>query len=563
MSRILVLGGYGGFGARLSRRLVAAGHHVLVAGRSRGKAAKFCAKLPGAEPVVADRCRDLQLLLSELRPDILIDAAGPFQDGSYGVPSACIAAGVHYLDLADARQFVCGIAALDRDARRASVCVISGASSVPALSGAVARHLSEGMDRVSQVEIAISASTRSTASHSVTGAILTYAGRRISLWRAGRWSTGFGGSELRRMKFEVTGARPLRRRWLALCDVPDLELMPGALPGTPTVVFRAGSDRPPQILGLWLVSWMVRFGLLRSLAGFTNIFVWLQRAVLWVGSDRSAMAITLCGWRAHQGIERRWTLIAEDGSGPEVPTLAAILLVERLLSGRIETGARDASEVLTLDDFGPLLADLPISHGTSERMLEPPLYRRAMGERFDHLPPLVRLIHEVGGDAGAAGRGTVAWGGSRVAALICRLMRFPPPGEHELHVAFAQRNGGERWTRDFGGHQFSSVLQQSDCGVSERFGPIRFHFELPSDAEGLRMVLRRWSLFGVPLPPAVAPRIEAREREEADRFLFHVDVAMPLVGRVIRYSGWLEHVAQRKKAAGRTRPPLDVTEAAA
>jgi len=77
------------------------------------------------------------------------------------------------------------------------------------------------------------------------------------------------------------------------------------------------------------------------------------------------------------------------------------------------------------------------------------------------------------------------------------------------------------------------------------------------------MVLRRWSLFGVPLPPAVAPRIEAREREEADRFLFHVDVAMPLVGRVIRYSGWLEHVAQRKRAAGRTRPPLDVTEAAA
>ena len=45
MKRILVIGGYGGFGARLSRRLAAAGHHVLVAGRSADKAARFAATL--------------------------------------------------------------------------------------------------------------------------------------------------------------------------------------------------------------------------------------------------------------------------------------------------------------------------------------------------------------------------------------------------------------------------------------------------------------------------------------------------------------------------------------
>ena len=45
MSRILVIGGYGGFGARLTRRLIAAGHDVLVAGRSADKAAAFCKRL--------------------------------------------------------------------------------------------------------------------------------------------------------------------------------------------------------------------------------------------------------------------------------------------------------------------------------------------------------------------------------------------------------------------------------------------------------------------------------------------------------------------------------------
>ncbi|MBX7483354.1 hypothetical protein [Qipengyuania qiaonensis] len=34
MSLILVLGGYGGFGGRISRRLSDAGHEVVVAGRS-------------------------------------------------------------------------------------------------------------------------------------------------------------------------------------------------------------------------------------------------------------------------------------------------------------------------------------------------------------------------------------------------------------------------------------------------------------------------------------------------------------------------------------------------
>ncbi|WP_202049671.1 hypothetical protein [Sphingomonas sp. So64.6b] len=44
---ILVLGAYGGFGARLSRRRVAAGHHVLVAGRHLDRASAFCAREKG------------------------------------------------------------------------------------------------------------------------------------------------------------------------------------------------------------------------------------------------------------------------------------------------------------------------------------------------------------------------------------------------------------------------------------------------------------------------------------------------------------------------------------
>ena len=551
MSRILIIGGYGGFGARLARRLAAAGHEVLAGGRSMEKAEAFCRTLPRARGVRIDRGGDVLPVLRELAPDIVVDAAGPFQGFGYGVPEACIDAGIAYVDLADAREFVCGIRALDEAARKAGVAVMSGASSVPALSGAVARKLAEGLDRASTVEIAISASTRSTASRSVTGAILSYAGRKVRLLRGGRSTTGVGGSELRRMRFEVAGSKPLGRRWLALCDVPDLDLLPDILPGRPSVVFRAGSDRPPQILGLWLVSWLVRAGLVRSLKGLTDMFVRLQRAVLWVGSDRSAMAVRLLGWREGERIARSWTLIAEDGCGPEVPVLAAALVVERILGGRIGPGARDASEALTLEDFEPLFNGLPLRHVATERMRRPTLYRRLMGDRFDALPAMVRAIHEVNGDAGAFGDAAVTRGTGPMAALMCRLMRFPPSGSFPLHVRFAERRGGERWTRDFGGHCFSSELRQNGDRLTERFGPIRFSFDVEVHGRGLCITLRRWSVFRVPLPLAVGPRIEALEWEEGGWFRFRVAAGLPLIGQVIGYTGRLRPVGGAALAGDR------------
>jgi saccharopine dehydrogenase-like NADP-dependent oxidoreductase len=169
---VLIIGGYGGFGARLTKRLSNAGWRVLVAGRSLAKAEAFCAGLAGCQPVEADRAADLRPLLEQLKPDLVIDAAGPFQDGDYSVPTACIAAGVDYLDLADARGFVCDIHQLDDAAIAAGVRVIGGASSVPALSGAVIRHLIVDLTQVKTVDMAISASNRATAGPSVAAAIM-------------------------------------------------------------------------------------------------------------------------------------------------------------------------------------------------------------------------------------------------------------------------------------------------------------------------------------------------------------------------------------------------------
>jgi NAD(P)-dependent dehydrogenase (short-subunit alcohol dehydrogenase family) len=548
VSLILVIGGYGGFGARLCRRLSSAGHALLVAGRSEEKAARFCGGLDGARPLVMDRRGDVGALLARERPDLVIDAAGPFQQSRYDVPRACIAAAIPYLDLADGRDFVLGIGALDREAREAGIAVISGASSVPALTGAVARKLAEGMDRAFSVDIALSAANRATGGASVVAAILSYVGKPVRLRRGGRRSRAWGWQEIRREDFELSDGSGLRGRLVAIADVPDHELLPESLPGRPAVTFRAGTELRLHMIALWLASWPVRWGWLKSLSGARRWLLPLYGLTSAVGGERSAMSIVLCGQAGGRRVERRWTVVAERGEGLEVPTLAAELLAGDMIAGRQPAGARTAAALLPFERFEPALAELALRHESAERDLPPPLYARIMGAAFDRLPPAVRRLHDVCRDSGADGEGRVERGRGLLARVLAAAMRFPPEGRWPLHVAFAEAGGIERWTRDFGGHRFSSELSADGERLVERFGPLRFAFDLPSSPDGLAMRLRGWSAFKIPLPLALAPRIRAREWEEQGRFRFAVAVALPLAGEVVAYSGWLEPVVVPAKA---------------
>lgn len=101
------------------------------------------------------------------------------------IPRACIAAGLHYCDIADSSAFVLAIAALDAAARERGVVVISGASSVPALSGAAIRALAADMEHVAAIEM-ISASNRAAAGPAVAATILGQVGKPFRIWRGGR-----------------------------------------------------------------------------------------------------------------------------------------------------------------------------------------------------------------------------------------------------------------------------------------------------------------------------------------------------------------------------------------
>jgi short subunit dehydrogenase-like uncharacterized protein len=160
---VLIVGGYGTFGGRIVELLENEPRLVLsIAGRSLERARAYCKTREGAKarlvPTVFDREGDLAAQLASLRPHILVDASGPFQNygqGRYRVIEACIAQGVHYLDLADGSDFVAGVEAFDPAARDAGVLVLSGVSSFPVLTAAAVRRLSAGMAKVTAIRVGL------------------------------------------------------------------------------------------------------------------------------------------------------------------------------------------------------------------------------------------------------------------------------------------------------------------------------------------------------------------------------------------------------------------------
>jgi hypothetical protein len=160
----------------------------------------------------------------------------------------------------------------------------------------------------------------------------------------------------------------------------------------------------------------------------------------------------------------------------------------------------------------------------------------------------------------ARGRAEVLRGNGLLSRLAGALFRFPRAGtDVPVSVHFEAQDGRETWRRSFAGRNFESAQWQgrgrSAYLLNERFGPATFALALVVDQDRLRLVVRRWSLLGVPMPIAWAPGGDAYEFAEDGRFHFHVEISHPWTGLIVRYRGWLEPQPAAEMARVSLRPP--------
>ena len=238
-TEILVLGAYGFFGSRICAALAKNPRiQLILAGRDLAKAtaAAYQLGLSANHARAMDATSpDLALQLRKLGVNTLIHTAGPFQGQGYEVARAAIKAGCHYLDLADGRAFVSGITRLDAEARAAGVSIVSGVSSLPALTSAVVDKYRGEFKRLDVIRIGIT-SGAVIPGVATMRAVLGYCGKPFRTLENGAWIDVHGWLDTQEHDFQKTvGVRRISR-----CDVPDLDLLPQRYPGVKTVSFRAG-----------------------------------------------------------------------------------------------------------------------------------------------------------------------------------------------------------------------------------------------------------------------------------------------------------------------------------
>lgn len=346
--RVLIIGASGNFGRRLARLMVRDGGFTIIAAGRRQSALDDVSAELGCETLVLDREAITAETLGSANIGLLVDVSGPFQTSDTRVIEAAISAGIHYIDIADGRAFVAGITSFDAAAKAAGVVVIVGASSTPALSDAAASQITEGWHSIDTLRVVISPSNRQPRGIAVIAAILTYVGQPLRIFSHGAWRTSYGWGDTRRVTLPNVG-----RRWASLCDTPDLDQLVTRHNPRVEASFYASLELSVMHLGLMLLGWLVRLGLIKSLSPFAAPLNWIAGWLEPFGNDRGGMTVEASG-HGPDHLPRRalWWLAAKGDNGPNVPILGA-LGIARLLrdNGLSWCGAAPCTGFLTLASF--------------------------------------------------------------------------------------------------------------------------------------------------------------------------------------------------------------------
>jgi NAD(P)-dependent dehydrogenase (short-subunit alcohol dehydrogenase family) len=351
MKRVLLIGATGVFGQRLARHLASfEGIRLTLTSRDIKKAVALANEIKATsakasiDAVALDTTKGPSQQLAALKPWLVIDASGPFQSADYSVLEAAINAGAHYLDLADARDYLIGFAQLDTEAKAAGLVALAGASSTPALSSAVIAALTKDWARIDCVDIAIVPGGKSEVGPAVIKAILSYVGKPIPSLNEGHYGTITAW-----VNSQILIIPGLGKRRIAPVETADVELVAPHFKVQKKLLFQAGLESPVEQWGIIALSHVKRLGLLGNLTGLAPFLQFARRFTRLFTGDRGAMVVTATGLD-HTGrtVSSEWQLIANNGDGPNVPVMAAAAAVKALLRNEIPAGAQPCINVLPL-----------------------------------------------------------------------------------------------------------------------------------------------------------------------------------------------------------------------
>jgi hypothetical protein len=353
MNKVLILGGSGNFGKRIAEGLSKKNINVVIAGRNRENLEKIASQL-NIDFILFDINNDFDKELKKINPKIVINTCGPFQNSDYRIAQLCIKQSVHYIDLADGRDFVCNITQLNELAKEKNITIISGASTVPCLSSCVIERFKDEFSQIDSLTYGISPGQKNSPGIATAESILSYLGKPI---KTNGDKIVYGWQDIYRQDYPDLG-----KRWMGNCEIPDLDIFPIEYK-IKDVKFSAGMENSIVHLSIWLVSWMKRLGLPIELRNHANLLLKINNYFNHFGTENGGMHMILKGKnKSGKDHERRWFIIAKNGDGPQIPCAPSIILTEKILSGDINQGfAKPCISIITLEEYMNSLKEFNIN----------------------------------------------------------------------------------------------------------------------------------------------------------------------------------------------------------
>ena len=154
----MLYGAAGHTGALIARHAHQRGHRPLLAGRNAPATAALAGDLD--LPGLALALDDPAVLTAALAGvDLVLNAAGPFLHTATPLAQACLAAGVHYIDIGNELQVFRTLYDLHQRARQSGVTIIPGAGFGVVATNCLARYVSDAVGGARNLEVAARAAT--------------------------------------------------------------------------------------------------------------------------------------------------------------------------------------------------------------------------------------------------------------------------------------------------------------------------------------------------------------------------------------------------------------------
>ncbi|MGB2940383.1 MAG: hypothetical protein WBD38_08820, partial [Candidatus Dormiibacterota bacterium] len=302
MSRVVVLGAGGFFGAAARRLLRERGLEPIAPARSDADASSVGS------------------LRAYLQPgDVVLDAAGPYQGRGMALLDVAADVGADVVDLCDALDYAVEVAGRRDRIQAAGTRVLNCCSSVSAVTAAMVE--ASGVTDPKRISVCLAPASRETSTPGTAASVLRSVGTPIRLRRGGALVTRRGWSEYR--DFHMPLGRGRVRGYLT--ESADAVTLPAVWPGVADVDFWVDTNAPGANGVLQLASRVPGGGgFARRLA---PIGVWLARRL---GSSTGGVAVEVGGgggevWCSSLTARRRSYLVA---------VLPAVLAVEAIAVGR-------------------------------------------------------------------------------------------------------------------------------------------------------------------------------------------------------------------------------------